>query len=63
MLPEVATLRGDGLTRSLSSDAAERFFTLGFALEQMHLNFKNLEQCMAECGLERPSRQVATPDV
>ena len=35
---EIAALRRDGLTRSLPSDEAERFFALGFALEQMHLN-------------------------
>jgi hypothetical protein len=45
---EVATLRGDGLTQSLPGDAAERFFALGFAFEQMHQNFKDLERCVAE---------------
>ncbi len=45
---EVAALRRDGLTRSLPGDEAERFFTLGFALEQMHDNFKDLERCVAE---------------
>ena len=45
---EVAALRRDGLTRTLPGDAAERFFALGFALEQMHNNFKDLERCMVE---------------
>jgi uncharacterized membrane protein YccC len=45
---EVAALRRDGLTRSLPGDAAERFFALGFALEQMHDNFKDLERCVTE---------------
>jgi uncharacterized membrane protein YccC len=45
---EVAALRRDGLTRSLPGDVAERFFALGFALEQMHNNFKDLERCVAE---------------
>jgi hypothetical protein len=45
---EVATLRVDGLTRSLSSDAAERFLHSASRFEQMHLNFKSLEQCVAE---------------
>jgi hypothetical protein len=33
---------------SLPGDAAERVFALGFALEQMHDNFKDLQRCMAE---------------
>jgi len=45
---EIAALRREGLTRSLPSDSAERFFALGFALEQMHNNFKDLERCVAE---------------
>jgi uncharacterized membrane protein YccC len=44
----IAALRREGLTRVLSSDAAERFFALGFALEQMHNNFKDLERCVAD---------------
>ena len=47
---EIATLRTDGLTRTLSGDAADRFFALGFAIEQLHLDFKDLEQCVAEWG-------------
>jgi uncharacterized membrane protein YccC len=45
---EVAAVRHEGLTRSLPGDAAESFFALGFALEQMHNNFKDLERCVAE---------------
>ncbi|MFZ3228142.1 MAG: FUSC family protein, partial [Xanthobacteraceae bacterium] len=45
---EVAALRRDGVTRSLTDDAAERFFALGFALEQMHTNFMDLGRCAAE---------------
>ena len=45
---EVAALRRDGLTRSLPGDEAERFFALGFALEQMHGNLKDLERCVAD---------------
>jgi uncharacterized membrane protein YccC len=45
---EIAAVRRDGLTRSLTSDAVERFFALGFALEQMHNNLKDLERCVAE---------------
>ena len=45
---EIAALRREGLTRSLPGDEAERFFALGFALEQMHNNFKDLKRCVAE---------------
>jgi uncharacterized membrane protein YccC len=45
---EIDALRHEGLTRSLPGDAAERFFAIGFALEQMHSNFKDLERCVAE---------------
>jgi uncharacterized membrane protein YccC len=43
---EIATVRAAGLTRSLSADAAERFFALGFALEQVHQDFLDLERCV-----------------
>ena len=52
---QIATLRGDGLTRALPGAAAERFFALGFALEQLHLNLKDLEQRVAEWA--RSSKQ------
>jgi len=52
---EIAALRRDGVTRSLPGDAAERFFALGFALEQMHDNVKDLERCVAEWAA--PSRE------
>ena len=45
---EVETLRRDGLTRGLSADLAERFFALGFALEQMHQNLRDLEMRVTE---------------
>ena len=55
---EIAALRSEGLTRSLPGDAAERFFALGFALEQMHSNFKDLERCVAErAGTAKSSKR------
>jgi uncharacterized membrane protein YccC len=45
---EVAALRSEGLTRGLTGDIAERIFALGFALEQMRQNLKDLERCVAE---------------
>jgi uncharacterized membrane protein YccC len=45
---EIAALRRDGLTRTLPGDAAERFFAIGFALEQIYNNVADLERCVAE---------------
>jgi hypothetical protein len=45
---EVAALRHEGLTRDLSIDEVECFFTLGFALEQLHRNLGDLERCVKE---------------
>ncbi|MGH6857567.1 MAG: FUSC family protein [Methylocella sp.] len=45
---EIAALRREGLTRDLPGDAVERFFALGFALDQLHRDFRDLEQCVTE---------------
>ena len=45
---EVASVRSEGLTRGLPGDVAERFFALGFSLEQMRQNLKDLERCVAD---------------
>ncbi|WP_051677488.1 FUSC family protein [Bradyrhizobium sp. URHD0069] len=44
----VAALRREGLTRGLPGDVAERFFALGFSLEQMRQNLQDLERCLIE---------------
>ena len=56
---EIAAVRTEGLTRSLTADAAERFFALGFALEQVHKNFKDLERCVTEWSQVATTEQVA----
>ena len=45
---EIEALRREALTRSLSAEAVERLFALGFALEQIRNNFKDLERCVTE---------------
>jgi uncharacterized membrane protein YccC len=45
---EVAAVRREGLTRGIPGDVAERFFALGFSLEQMRQNLKDLERCVAD---------------
>jgi uncharacterized membrane protein YccC len=56
---EVAAIRGEGLTRGLPGDVAERFFALGFALEQMRQNLKDLGRCATEWCEAPPA--AATP--
>jgi uncharacterized membrane protein YccC len=51
---EIAALRGEGLTRGLSAETAERVFALGFAFEQMRQNLKDLERCVTEWAEEPP---------
>src|SRR4051812_7571051 len=45
---EVAALRSEGLIRGLPVDATERFFALGFSLEQMRQNLNDLSRCHAD---------------
>jgi uncharacterized membrane protein YccC len=45
---EVAALRSEGRTRTLANDQAEHLFALGFALEELHQNFCDLERCIKE---------------
>lgn len=52
---EVEACRKDGLTRPLSADTAERFFALGFALEQLHQNFIDLQRVVREWAPETPA--------
>ena len=59
---EVAALRSEGLTRGLPADAAERFFALGFSLEQMRQNLRDLERCVAEWSEKRPEATSAAEE-
>lgn len=45
---EVDAVRAEGLTRTLPGDAAERFFAIGFSLEQMHQNLRDLQRVVTE---------------
>ena len=47
---EIAAMRQEGVTRGLPGETAERFFAMGFALEQVHRNFRDLERVVAEWG-------------
>ena len=45
---EIASLRSEGSIRGLPVDATERFFALGFSLEQMRQNLNDLSRCHAD---------------
>lgn len=49
---KVEEVRRAGLTRALPADAAERFFAVGFALEQMHSNLMDLQRVVREWGAD-----------
>ena len=51
---EVAALRSEGLIRGVPVDVAERFFALGFSLEQMRQNLNDLDRCHAD-WCEKPA--------
>jgi uncharacterized membrane protein YccC len=45
---EVAAVRAEGLVRGQPGEVAERFFALGFSLEQMRQNLCDLDRCAGE---------------
>ena len=47
---EVAAIRSEGLIRGVPVDVAERFFALGFSLDQMRQNLNDLDRCRADWG-------------
>jgi uncharacterized membrane protein YccC len=56
----VASVRSDGLIRGLPVDAAERFFALGFSLQQLRQNLNDLDRCVAEWSEAPPAKPAAT---
>lgn len=44
----MAKLHSEGLTQTLPGETLEHIFTLGFALDQLHRNFRDLQRCVAE---------------
>jgi uncharacterized membrane protein YccC len=62
---EMAALRSEGITRGLSSGDVERVFALGFALEQLHRNFLDLERCVRATGrsARRRRKELQRADV
>ena len=57
---EIAAIRREGLMRVLPGEALEHLFTLGFAIEQLHQHYRDLERWVTEWAL--PAK-VAHPKV
>jgi hypothetical protein len=56
---EVAAVRSEGLIRGQPGDVAERFFALGFSLEQMRQNLNDLNRCHDEwCAKAAPPQEL-----
>jgi hypothetical protein len=54
----VAAVRQDGLIRGQPADTAERFFALGFSLEQMHQNLCDLDRVVGEWSEAAAAKSV-----
>ena len=44
----IDALRKEGILRGLPAEKVERIFALGFALEQLRQNFRDLQRCVAK---------------
>ncbi len=55
-IAQVETVRHEGLTLPLTSNEVEPVFALGFALEQLHQNFIDLQRCVRDYA-RRPRKQ------
>ena len=56
-IAEVEAVRNEGLTLPLTSNEVEPVFALGFALEQLHQNFIDLQRCVRDYA-RRPRRKT-----
>lgn len=64
---EVAAVRREGMIRGQPGETAERFYALGFSLEQMHQNLADLDRVVGEWGEKSAAdgasiRTVTDPD-
>jgi uncharacterized membrane protein YccC len=55
---EVASVRSEGHIRGQPAEVAERFYALGFSLEQMRQNLKDLERVVAEWSEAPPAAEA-----
>jgi uncharacterized membrane protein YccC len=59
---EIAGIRREQLMRQMPGEVVERIFALGFALEQMHQNFRDLGRCVAESASASKAAGKAATD-
>lgn len=64
---EVAAVRREGMIRGQPGETAERFYALGFSLEQMHQNLADLDRVVGEWGEKSAAdgasiRTITDPD-
>jgi uncharacterized membrane protein YccC len=59
---EVAAVRHDGLIRGLPGETAERFYAIGFSLEQMHQNLCDLDRVVGEWADTSPRKPARSAD-
>jgi hypothetical protein len=59
---EVAAVRRDGLIRGLPGEMAERFYAIGFSLEQMHQNLCDLDRVVGEWADRSPRKPAHVAD-
>jgi hypothetical protein len=58
----VTAVREGGLTRALPADVVERFFALGFSLEQMRQNMDDLDRRIADWAAVPAPRTGGGPE-
>jgi uncharacterized membrane protein YccC len=58
----IAAVRREHLTQDLPIEAVERIFALGFALEQLRQNFRDLARCLTEFAQPTGAPPVRTDD-
>lgn len=56
---EVSAVRRDGLIRGLPGEMAERFYAIGFSLEQMHQNLCDLDRVVGEWAETSPRKPTS----
>ena len=49
---ELSAVRREGLTREMDSETTERFFALGFALEQLREHLQEVHRVVSEWARE-----------
>ena len=62
MPPRSQRAAAKALTRGIAGDVVERFYALGFWLEQMRQNLKDLERCVSHWSKSGQTLPAIKPD-